>query len=162
MTAQALKYFGFGVPAFALIKVLSNFFFARDNTKTPLYLSIFIVVLNVSISLLFFKKIGFIIIPIATSISTWAGIVGYIILLNKSKFLMIKNYLFKNIFKIILSAVFMSLILYFGLNYFKEDLEYTNEFKSIYLLFIVGFVATIYLISCYLLGVLKIKNYKTN
>ena len=75
---------------------------------------------------------------------------------------MIKNYLFKNIFKIILSAVFMSLILYFGLNYFKEDLEYTNEFKSIYLLFIVGFVATIYLISCYLLGVLKIKNYKTN
>ena len=34
MTADALKYFGYGVPAFALVKVLSNFFFARDNTKT--------------------------------------------------------------------------------------------------------------------------------
>ena len=40
MTADALKYFGYGVPAFALVKILSNFFFARDNTKTPFYISI--------------------------------------------------------------------------------------------------------------------------
>ena len=45
-TASALKYFGFGVPAFALIKILSNFFFARDNTKTPFYLSLLSVSLN--------------------------------------------------------------------------------------------------------------------
>ena len=32
LTADALKYFGYGVPAFALVKILSNFFFARDNT----------------------------------------------------------------------------------------------------------------------------------
>ena len=56
----------------------------------------------------------------------------------------------------------MSLILFFGLDYFDENLAYDNKFKSIYLIFIVGFVATIYLISCYLLGVLKLKNYKTN
>ena len=29
MTASALKYFGYGVPAFALIKILSNFFFCK-------------------------------------------------------------------------------------------------------------------------------------
>ena len=45
MTAKALKYFGYGIPAFALIKVLSNFYFARDNTKTPFYLSLFSVIL---------------------------------------------------------------------------------------------------------------------
>ena len=68
MTAAALKFFGYGVPAFALIKILSNFFFARDNTKTPFYISIFIVFLNILISVSLFNKIGFIIIPIATSI----------------------------------------------------------------------------------------------
>ena len=31
-----------------------------------------------------------------------------------------------------------------------------------YLLIIVGFAGIVYLISCYLLGLLKIKNYKTN
>ena len=39
MTSLALKFFGYGVPAFALIKVLSNFFFARNNTKSPFYIS---------------------------------------------------------------------------------------------------------------------------
>ena len=56
MTAIALKFFGYGVPAFALIKILSNFFFARDNTKTPFYISLFIVLLNILISVSFFKK----------------------------------------------------------------------------------------------------------
>ena len=56
MTAKALEFFGYGIPAFALIKILSNFFFARNNTKTPFYISLLIVVLNISISLIFFKK----------------------------------------------------------------------------------------------------------
>ena len=31
LTANALKYFGYGVPAFSLIKIMSNLFFARDK-----------------------------------------------------------------------------------------------------------------------------------
>ena len=70
--------------------------------------------------------------------------------------------LLKIIFKIIFSSIIMSIILQSSLVYFDESLEYISRFKSIYLLFIVSFVATIYLISCYLLGILKTKNYKTN
>jgi len=44
MTASALKYFGYGIPAFALVKILSNFFFARDNTKLPFYISLLSVI----------------------------------------------------------------------------------------------------------------------
>tara|TARA_A100001011_G_scaffold341242_1_gene373959 strand:+ start:349 stop:1875 length:1527 start_codon:yes stop_codon:yes gene_type:complete len=162
MTAKALKYFGYGIPAFALVKILSNFFFARDNTKTPFYISIFIVFLNIFISLSFFKEVGFVIIAIATSVSTWIGVIIYVFLLKKRKLLLIKPNLFTNILKIILSTIIMSFILWFFLDYFSQSLEYTDKFKSIYLLFIVSFVATIYLITCYLLRVLKIKNYKTN
>ena len=162
ITAEAIKYFGYGVPAFALIKVLSNFFFARDNTLIPFYLSFFIVLLNIIISLSFFNIIGFIIIPIATSTTTWLGILLYIYLLKKRNFFNIEINFLKNFFKILLSSLFMSLILHYGLDYFSDSLAYNNKFKSIYLIFIVGFVATIYLVSCYLLGVLKIKNYKTS
>jgi hypothetical protein len=56
----------------------------------------------------------------------------------------------------------MSLFLIYNLELFAGNLEYLSKYKSISLLFIVSFVATIYLISCYLLGVLNIKNYKTN
>ena len=162
MTSKALKFFGFGIPAFALIKVLSNFFFARNNTKTPFYISLLIVSTNIIISLSFFDIIGFIIIPIATSISTWIGVIIYILILYLNKFFIFKRNIFKNFLKITFSTIVMSIILSYCLEYFVDSLDYSNQYKSIYLLLIISFVATIYLISCYLLEVLKIKNYKIN
>jgi len=162
ITSSALKYFGYGLPAFALIKIFSNFFFARNNTKTPFYISLFIVILNVIISISFFDKFGFIIIPIATSISTWVGVISYIYLLNLKKSLLLKNYLFKSFLKIISSTIIMSFFLVQTLENYTSYLDYTYKFKSIYLLSIVCFAGVIYLLSCYLLGLLKIKNYKVN
>ncbi len=162
MTASALKYFGFGIPAFALIKILSNFFFARNNTKTPFYISSLIVLLNVIISIYFFKEVGFIIIPIATSISTWIGVICYIYILNSKNFLLIQKYLYSSIIKVVASTVLMSFLLMVLLNNYSIYLDYGNKFKAFYLLIIVGFVTSIYLISCYLTGVLKTKNFKIN
>ena len=161
MTATALKYFGYGIPAFALIKILSNFFFARNNTEIPFYISTFVVLLNILVSVVFFSKIGFIIIPISTSISTWIGVALYLYLLNGKNFLLVQNYLPKNILKIILCTILMSLILIFALEHYSNYLDYTYKYKSVYLMLIVGFVASIYLILCYLIGILKLKNFKT-
>ena len=73
-SAKALFYFALGLPAFAIIKVFSTFLFARGNTKTPFYFSLISVLINISISVLFFEEVGFIIIPIATSISSWVNV----------------------------------------------------------------------------------------
>ncbi len=162
MTAAALKFFGYGVPAFALIKILSNFFFARDNTKSPFYISVFVVLLNILVSVSFFNKIGFIIIPIATSISTWVGVLIYIYLLNSKKILLLKNQLIINFIKILISTIIMSSILLLSLDKFAKYLDYSYNYKAIYLISIVSFVGMFYLLSCYLLGILKLKNYKTN
>jgi len=162
ITAAALKYFGYGVPAFALIKVLSNFFFARDNTKTPFHISLFIVLINVLISVSLFSRVGFLIIPIATSISTWLGIFVYLYLLEQKSYLLLKIKLLKNLFKIMISTLIMSLILVFTLDIFSNSLTYMNNYKAVYLISIISFVGFIYLLSCYLLGVLNLKKYKTN
>ena len=162
MTAAALKYFGYGVPAFALIKVLSNFFFARDNTKTPFYISLFIVLINVLISVSLFSKVGFLIIPIATSISTWLGVFGYLYLLEQKSYLLFKIELLKNSFKIMISTLIMSFILIFTLEIFSNSLSYTNNYKAVYLILIISFVGFIYLLSCYCLRILNFKKYKTN
>ena len=161
-TADALKYFGYGVPAFALVKVLSNFFFARDNTKIPFYISIVMVTINISISLSLFSSFGFVIIPIATSIATWIGVVLYIYLLNQKKSLLLNIQIIPTLLKILASTTIMSFILVLALNNYVGYLDYTYKFKAIYLVSIVGFTGIVYLLSCYLLGILKIKNYKTN
>ena len=162
LTSKALMFFGLGVVAFALVKVLSNFFFARNNTKTPFYISSLIVFLNVVISLSLFDQIGFIIIPIATSISTWVGVLIFLYCLQKRRYLLLQNKLFNTFFKIIISSLIMAFVLIVLLDNFSSYLDYAYTYKSVYLLIIVGFAGIVYLISCYLLGLLKIKNYKTN
>ena len=157
MTAAALKFLDTG-PCIALIKILSNFFFARDNTKTPFYISTFIVSSNILISVSFFNKLVFKIIP--TSISTWVGVLIYIYLLNNKKILLLKNQLIINFIKILVATIIMSSILLFSLDKFAKYLVYSYDYKAMYLILIVSFVGMFYLLSCYLLGILKLKNIK--
>ena len=98
ITADALVYFSLGIPAFALLKIFANIYFARDNTKTPFFISFVVVIINIIISLYYFKDFGFLIIPLATSISSWIKII-YFYLLNISKFVQFKFDIFKNILK---------------------------------------------------------------
>jgi len=162
LTSQALKYFGYGIPAFALIKILSNFFFANDNTKIPFYLSVFNVFINITISIYFFKEVGFIIIPIATSVSTWIAAILYIFILAKNRIFLIDISLVKNFLMILISSIIMSLILYFLIGLLEDKFVYGNNYKSIYLLIMIGLVAIIYLIICKIFGLLNFKKYKTN
>ena len=162
MTSDALMYFGYGVVAFAMIKILANFFFARDNTKTPFYISSLIVLLNILISISFFNHVGFMIIPIATSISTWVGVFIYLYCLYKNDFLLLQKKLLFNSLKIIISSIIMSASLTFVIKKYASYLDYNYVYKSFYLITVVGFAVIVYLLSCYLLGLLKIKYYKTN
>jgi len=149
-----------GVPAFALIKILSVFYFARDNTKLPFYISLISMILNIIISVSLFKKYGFIIIPIATSFSTWVAVLIYFVLLSRNKFINFEKQYLSNFLKILLATIFMCLFLYFGLDYFEDKFEYSYKFKLIYLLIMVVLSAAIYLFVARFLGVLNLKSYK--
>ena len=92
-SAKALFYYSLGLPAFSLIKVFSSFFFSRQNTKTPFYISLISVLLNIIISIFYFKSIGFIIIPIATTISSWFNSIMLFIFLKKMIYFILIKYL---------------------------------------------------------------------
>ncbi|MGB3624797.1 MAG: murein biosynthesis integral membrane protein MurJ [Henriciella sp.] len=78
-TARALFHFGWGVPAFVLIKVLAPGFFAREDTKTPMNFSLISVAVNTVLgaSLFFWLKskgvAGFPGLAIATSTAAWVN-----------------------------------------------------------------------------------------
>ena len=133
-SAKALFYFAIGLPAFSLIKVFSTFFFARHNTKVPFYISLTSVLLNVFISVVFFKEVGFIIIPIATTISSWFNAILLFIFL-KIKDLFSFNLVFLNRFgKILLASVLMGIFFRYVIHFFNDNLLYEASFKAIYLI----------------------------
>ena len=133
-SAKALFYFAIGLPAFSLIKVFSTFFFARHNTKIPFYISLISVLLNVFISVVFFKEVGFIIIPIATTISSWFNAILLFIFL-KTKNLFSFNLVFLNRFiRILLASVLMGIFFNYVIHFFNDKLVYEASFKAIYLI----------------------------
>ena len=161
-TSIALKYFGYGIPAFAALKIFSNFFFARDNTMTPFKISSIIVIINVAISVLFFKNVGFVIIPIATTFSTWLGVVSYLYLLLKTGYLKIEPNFYHKLLKIVFSTSIITYVFHNSLNYFAKYLTYSSDYKILYLLFIVIFIALLYFLICYFLKLLDLRSFKTN
>ncbi len=136
-SAKALFYFSLGLPAFSLIKIFSTFLFARDDTRTPFKYSLISVILNIIISIMFFSKIGFIIIPIATTISSWFnGLILLIFVINKNYFEFSNNFMIQ-ITKIIFSNIIVVLIFYFLINFSESLLDYGNSYKFIFIILIV-------------------------
>jgi len=61
------------LPAFVLIKVFLPGFFAREDTKTPMYVAGVAVVLNVALSLTLFPVMGEAGIALATTLAGWVN-----------------------------------------------------------------------------------------
>ena len=154
-SAKALFYFAIGLPAFSLIKIFSAFFFARHNTKIPFYISLTSVLLNVFISVVFFKEVGFIIIPIATTISSWFNAILLFIFL-KIKDLFSFNLVFLNRFiKILLASVLMGIFFKYIIHFFNDKLLYEASFKAIYLIGAVILGLIFYLLIAILIKAFK-------
>ena len=66
--------FALGLPAFVLNKVLTPGFFADEDSKTPLRLSLWAMGINTALSLVGVWIIGWLAIPIATAIASWINV----------------------------------------------------------------------------------------
>ena len=148
-SANALYYFGLGLPAFALIKVFSTFFFANNDTKTPFYISLLSVILNVFISLYYFENIGFIIIPIATTISSWFNSIILFIYLKKRNLFKFNNVFLIKFIKIAFASIVMGLFFKLLISVFESQLIYEFNFKSFYLVLLILLILIFYLLTAY-------------
>jgi putative peptidoglycan lipid II flippase len=159
-SANALYYFSIGLPAFALIKVFSTFFFANNNTKTPFYISLISVILNILISVYYFKIIGFIIIPIATTISSWFNsIILFIYLKNKSLFEFNKIFLIRFL-KIVFVSIITGIFFEYVILFFKNKLVYDYNLKAFYLILSVFVGLAFYLILSWIIKAFKYEDIK--
>ena len=75
-TAEALFQFGWGVPAFVLIRILAPAFFARGDTRTPMTFSLVSVAVNAALAIGLFFGAGLGIAGIAAAVSgaAWTNV----------------------------------------------------------------------------------------
>ncbi|MDO7549454.1 MAG: polysaccharide biosynthesis C-terminal domain-containing protein, partial [Candidatus Pelagibacter ubique] len=108
----------------------------------------------------YFKEIGFIIIPIATSISSWFNSILLFIFLKKRQLFYFNQIFFIKFIKIIFASVLMGLFFNFLLNFFQNDLAFNQSIKSLYLVLSVILGLLFYLIVCYFIKAFQMNDIK--
>ena len=159
-SSKALYFFGLGLPAFAMIKVFSSFFFANHDTKTPFYISLVAVILNIILSVYYFKSIGFIIIPIATTISSWFNSIVLFIYLKKNKLFEFNKIFISRFLKIIFVSFLMGVFFKFLMTVFENQLNFDYYLKSVYLIITVLLSIVFYIFVSFLIKAFKIDDIK--
>ena len=154
-SAKALFYFAIGLPAFSLIKVFSAFFFARHNTKLPFYISLTSILLNIFISIIFFREIGFIIIPIATTVSSWFNAIFLFIFLKKENLFNFNLVFIDRFIKILTATILMGIFFNYVIYFFNDKLVYLENLKAIYLIGAVIMGLVFYLLIAILIKAFK-------
>ena len=114
-------------------------------------------IINILISLYYFKSIGFIIIPIATSISSWFNSIVLFIYLKNRNLFKFNNTFVISFLKIFSASIFMGIFFNYLISIFQNQLVYEYNFKSFYLILSVLLALCFYLIISFFF---KAFNYK--
>ena len=108
-TANVLSMFALGLPAYILIKVLVTCFFAREDTKIPLYVSIASVVINIILSLMLIQSMRETGIALATAISAWVNALLLYVILKMRDYITLDSRFINHAIKTILSSIIMGI-----------------------------------------------------
>jgi putative peptidoglycan lipid II flippase len=73
--APVLAAFALGLPAFTLTKIFQPGFYAREDTRTPMYFAMATVAVNIAASIILSRYMAHVGIALATSIASWVNAV---------------------------------------------------------------------------------------
>ena len=148
-TAQALIAYAFGIPAFIILKSCQPAFLAEGNTKTPMYVGLILLLLNIFLSFLLMHYLDHSGIALATSLVSWIGSFIYLVLLiKKRKILKFKfnleldesNLLFILIYALKLVLISFLMILFMKITYYILNIYKLNEIYILLSLVLIGFL----------------------
>jgi len=135
-TASALAAFVVGLPAFVLIKALTPGFFAREDTRTPLYIAIVAIVVNVILNVFFLygtslAQVG---VALATSLSGWLNAAMLAIVLYRRGHLIADRRLISRSWRMLAATAGMGVVLWGALVVLDPVLAHANT-KGVVALF---------------------------
>jgi putative peptidoglycan lipid II flippase len=157
-TASALAAFAVGLPAFVLVKALTPGFFAREDTRTPLYIATTAIVVNIALNIVFLygttlAQVG---IALASSLSGWlnAGMLA-IVLRRRAQWVPDERLLSRSI-RMVGATAGMGLALWLALVWLAQPLAHANFLGVVAALGLCALGAVVYAALGALLGVVKL------
>jgi putative peptidoglycan lipid II flippase len=159
-TAMALSAYAVGLPAYVLIKVLTPAFFARKDTKTPVKIAMFALLLNVILNLALmgpFKHVG---LAAATAISAWVNVGFLYIYLKKHEYFEMDTRLKSRGWRMIAAALIMGVFCSWLMGQVSGLLVGTALVKISAILLLVLGGMVVYGVLAHFLGAMKMDEIK--
>ncbi|MFO1162361.1 MAG: murein biosynthesis integral membrane protein MurJ [Reyranellaceae bacterium] len=127
-TAGALAAFAIGLPAFVLVKVLTPGFFAREDTKTPLYIATTAIVVNIVLNIVFLygTSLAHVGIALASSLSGWLNAALLAVVLRRREQWVPDNRLASRTLRIAIATAAMGAALWFGVRLLAAELAHND------------------------------------
>lgn len=86
-TAMALQAYAVGLPAFSCVRPLVSAFYALEDTRTPVWIAVVCLVLNISLGLILMQFYDHVGLAAATSCASWANVILLIWALGRKSYL---------------------------------------------------------------------------
>ena len=157
-TSSALIALCCGLPAFIMIKILVIPFFANEDTKTPIKISLFCMSINLILNLILIREFLHVGLAISTSVSAWINFILLIYILNKNLNYSFDISIFKVFLKVSLASLTMSYIVLKTYEFMINNFEmYTLYNTNFILILCIIFGIIIYSALMYLLGIKELE-----
>lgn len=113
-TADALRIYALGLPAFVIIRALVPGFHARQDTRTPVRIALVSVGTGIAINLILMWPLKHVGLALGASASAWVQVVLLAVILKRRNFWIADARLKSRIIRILSAAAIMAALLYAG------------------------------------------------
>jgi putative peptidoglycan lipid II flippase len=161
--APVLAAFATGLPAFTLTKIFQPGFFAREDTKTPMYFAIAAVVVNIAASFILSVPYDYVGIAMATSIAAWFNAILLIVTSVRRGHYQWDKRFKSRLPRMLVASVIMAATLY-GLNHvlqanYAEAAGFTKAVWGLLALLFSGAIS--YFVAAHITGAFKLSDLKS-
>lgn len=118
VTGTVVSCLVIGLPAYVLVKVLTPNFFARKDTRTPVYTAAVSLLVTVVLNIILVPRIGVIALAIAGAVGAWVNTTLLYIILVRRGFFRLTGRVAGRILRIVLAALVMAAPLWWLMRYF--------------------------------------------
>jgi len=126
-TAAALAVYAVGLPAYVMVKALAPGFFAREDTATPVKISVFCLFVNLGLNLLLMGPFQHVGIAAATVVSSWLNVAIMAYVLHRRGHLVLDRRLRERLWRMALATAGMGVALFGALGPLADVLAGTTS-----------------------------------
>ncbi len=161
-TAAALTAFSAGLPAYILIKIFSTTFFSNQDTKTPVRVAVYSVVLNLTLNLALVGTYMHVGLAMATAIAAWVNALVLAYLLRKRGLFVLSSELIHFFGRLLLSIIIALPFLY-GIKFWLDPVvSYSGWWKAVFTMVAAIVGIGIFSLSAWFTGALDLARFKSN